>query len=135
MSGAPKPWFSAALLKRITAVRASNSADEQIINLQILPFRFLPAVKCPKPTASAATRTIGEPKWHPRPQQPPSRRDVKQHKPLPAPNSDFYELYETLNAEELATVKRVRTFMEAKVAPVITKYWVDDAFPLSCCRR
>jgi len=53
----------------------------------------------------------------------------KQPKPLPAPNSDFYEVYETLNPEELATVKRVRTFMEAKVAPVITKYWVDDAFP------
>ena len=54
---------------------------------------------------------------------------AKQPRPLPAPNSDFYQLYETLNAEELATVKRVRTFMEAKVAPVITKYWVDDAFP------
>src|SRR5258705_7433322 len=56
-------------------------------------------------------------------------KPAKQPKPLPAPNSDFYELYETLNAEELATVKRVRAFMEAKVAPVITKYWVDDAFP------
>jgi alkylation response protein AidB-like acyl-CoA dehydrogenase len=56
-------------------------------------------------------------------------RPAKQPKPLPAPNSDFYELYETLSAEELATVKRVRAFMEAKVAPVITKYWVDDAFP------
>src|SRR3954468_2130495 len=53
----------------------------------------------------------------------------KPPKQLPAPNSDFYELYETLNAEELATVKRVRAFMEAKVAPVITKYWVEDAFP------
>src|SRR5277367_1512041 len=50
-------------------------------------------------------------------------------KQLPAPNSDFYELYETLNAEELATVKQVRAFMESKVAPVITKYWVEDAFP------
>src|SRR6201992_3389 len=50
-------------------------------------------------------------------------------KQLPAPNSDFYDLYETLDAEELATVKRVRAFMEAKVAPVITKYWADDAFP------
>jgi glutaryl-CoA dehydrogenase len=58
----------------------------------------------------------------------------KQPKPLPAPNSDFYEVYETLNPEELATVKRVRTFMEANVAPVITKYWVDAAFPSSCCR-
>src|SRR3984893_10019233 len=53
----------------------------------------------------------------------------KAPKQLPAPNSDFYDVYETLNAEELATVKRVRTFMEAQVAPVITKYWVDDTFP------
>src|SRR6202043_2369480 len=53
----------------------------------------------------------------------------KAPKQLPAPNRDFYDLYETLNAEELATVKRVRAFMESKVAPVITKYWVDDAFP------
>ncbi|MDH2384953.1 acyl-CoA dehydrogenase family protein [Bradyrhizobium sp. CER78] len=50
-------------------------------------------------------------------------------KQLPAPNSDFYSIYETLNAEELATVRRIREFMEEKVAPVITKYWVDDAFP------
>ena len=54
---------------------------------------------------------------------------AKAPKPLPPPNSDFYEVYETLNADELATVKRVRAFMEAKVAPVITKYWVNDAFP------
>src|SRR5271163_2937522 len=53
----------------------------------------------------------------------------KDPKRLPAPNTDFYDLYETLNAEELATVKRVRAFMESKVAPVITKYWVEDAFP------
>src|SRR6201995_3283333 len=50
-------------------------------------------------------------------------------KPLPAPNSDFYEVYETLSAEELAIVKRVRAFMDSKVAPVITDYWVKDAFP------
>ena len=56
-------------------------------------------------------------------------KSARQPKPLPAPNSDFYEVYETLKAEELATVKRVRTFMETKVAPIITKYWVDDAFP------
>ena len=40
----------------------------------------------------------------------------------PAPNSDFYELAETLPAEELAVVKQVRAFMETKVAPIITKY-------------
>ena len=50
-------------------------------------------------------------------------------KSLPAPNSDFYELVETLPAEELAVVKQVRTFMETRVAPIITKYWVEDAFP------
>ena len=59
----------------------------------------------------------------------PAKTESRQPKPLPAPNSDFYELVETLNAEELALVKQVRAFMEAKVAPVITKYWVDDAFP------
>src|SRR5438128_9514325 len=48
---------------------------------------------------------------------------------LPAPNSDFYELYGTLKPEELAIVKRVREFMEAKVAPVITKHWCEDSFP------
>ena len=54
----------------------------------------------------------------------------KAPKQLPAPNSDFYELYETLTAEELATVKRVRTFMETKVAPIITKYWVGRCVSL-----
>jgi len=57
------------------------------------------------------------------------KKDIRQPKPLPAPNSDFYELAETLPAEELAVVKQVRAFMETKVAPIITKYWVEDAFP------
>jgi hypothetical protein len=56
------------------------------------------------------------------------RKDIKQPRPLPAPNSDFYELAQTLNAEELAVVKQVRAFMEFKVAPIINKYWADDAF-------
>src|SRR6266704_3022138 len=50
-------------------------------------------------------------------------------KALPQPNSDFYQLFETLPADELAVVKQVRTFMETKVAPIITKYWVEDSFP------
>src|ERR1700681_4692855 len=62
------------------------------------------------PTATAASKTAAP-------------------KPLPPPNSDFYDVYETLSADELATVKRVRAFMETKVAPVITDYWVKDAFP------
>ncbi len=56
-------------------------------------------------------------------------KETKQPKQLPPPNSDFYDVYETLNAEELATLKQVRGFMETKVAPIITKYWADDAFP------
>src|SRR5438477_3158828 len=50
-------------------------------------------------------------------------------KPLPAPNSDFYQLADTLKPEELALLKQVRAFMETKVAPIINKYWVEDAFP------
>src|SRR5262249_394847 len=49
---------------------------------------------------------------------------------LPPPNSDFYHFAETLPAEELAIVKKVRAYMEAKVQPIINKYWVEDAFPL-----
>jgi hypothetical protein len=41
-------------------------------------------------------------------------------KVLPQPNSDFYQLVETLPADELAVVKQVRAFMETKVAPIIT---------------
>jgi hypothetical protein len=37
-----------------------------------------------------------------------------------------FELAETLPAEELAVVKQVRAFMETKVAPIITKYWVES---------
>jgi len=55
--------------------------------------------------------------------------DIKQPKPLPQPNVDFYELAETLPADELATLKQVREFMQSKVAPIITKYWAEDAFP------
>src|SRR5712692_5927164 len=56
-------------------------------------------------------------------------KDIKQPKPLPAPNSDFYQLAETLNAEELGLLRQVRAFMETKVEPIINKYWVEDSFP------
>jgi alkylation response protein AidB-like acyl-CoA dehydrogenase len=60
---------------------------------------------------------------------PITTKESKEKKPLPAPNSDFYMLAETLPAEELALVRQVRAFMESKVAPIINKYWVEDAFP------
>src|SRR5208283_5953788 len=56
-------------------------------------------------------------------------KEIKKPVELPPPNSDFYSLAETLPAEELAVVKQVRAFMETKVAPIITKYWIEDAFP------
>src|SRR6266478_6613177 len=54
----------------------------------------------------------------------------KAPKQLPAPNSDFYQLVDVLTAEEKAIVKKVRTYMEPKVQPIINKYWSDDAFPV-----
>jgi hypothetical protein len=47
--------------------------------------------------------------------------------PLPAPNSSFYDLIETLTPEELTVVKQVRTLMETKIAPIITKHRDDPA--------
>jgi coenzyme PQQ precursor peptide PqqA len=47
-------------------------------------------------------------------------------KRLPPPNSDFYHFAETLSADELATLKQVRAFMETNVAPVINTYWVKE---------
>src|SRR5712675_3300815 len=56
-------------------------------------------------------------------------KENKQPRQLPPPNSDFYDVYETLPADERATLKQVREFMQSKVAPVINKYWAEDAFP------
>lgn len=50
-------------------------------------------------------------------------------KPLPAPNSDFYQLADLLTDEEKAVVRKVRDFTETKVKPVINRYWAEDAFP------
>src|SRR5262250_3728118 len=56
-------------------------------------------------------------------------KEVRQPKQLPPPNSDFYQLKEMLSADEMAVLKKVRAFMETNVAPIINKYWVEDAFP------
>jgi glutaryl-CoA dehydrogenase len=50
-------------------------------------------------------------------------------KQLPPPNSGFYQLADLLTAEERSVLHKVRVFMESKVAPIITKYWTEDAFP------
>jgi glutaryl-CoA dehydrogenase len=50
-------------------------------------------------------------------------------KQLPPPNSDFYQFADLLTSEERSILHKVRVFMESKVAPIITKYWTEDAFP------
>jgi alkylation response protein AidB-like acyl-CoA dehydrogenase len=48
---------------------------------------------------------------------------------LPKPDSDFYRMHDILSDGERATLDTVRAFMETQVAPVINKYWAEDAFP------
>src|SRR5260370_20884125 len=57
------------------------------------------------------------------------RKEIKQPKPLPAPNSDFYDFRSTFSADEQEILKQVREFLDTKVAPIIGKYWLEDAFP------
>ena len=54
---------------------------------------------------------------------------------LPAPNGDFYQVTECLSDAERDILKQVRTFMETNVAPVITQYWAEDAFPFELLPR
>ena len=56
-------------------------------------------------------------------------KDIKQTRPLPAPNSDFYQTFDVLNESQQAVVKRVRTFMETQVEPIINRYWLAGEFP------
>src|SRR5215470_5004708 len=57
------------------------------------------------------------------------RKEIKQPKPLPAPNVDFYEFVADLPAGEMAIIKKVREYMQKKVQPIINKYWLEDSFP------
>jgi glutaryl-CoA dehydrogenase len=61
--------------------------------------------------------------------EPKDAKPARPVKPLPAPNSDFYEFASDLPAEEMAVVRKVRAYMETKVQPIINKYWVEDSFP------
>src|ERR1700722_19369379 len=48
---------------------------------------------------------------------------------LPKPDSAFYRMHDILSDAERATLDTVRAFMGTQVAPVINKYWLEDAFP------
>src|SRR5258708_20204242 len=56
-------------------------------------------------------------------------KDTRQTRPLPAPNSDFYQTVDVLNDSQKEIVQRVRTFMETQVAPIIERYWAAGEFP------
>jgi glutaryl-CoA dehydrogenase len=43
--------------------------------------------------------------------------------------ADFYSTADLLSAEDQSLLRRVRTYMENEVAPVITKYWTRAEFP------
>src|SRR5205807_2833030 len=112
------PGLGALSRQWVTANRSSKT-DRRLVGstLSLTKMRSNMPTTTTAPTATTTTAS------------PATAKGAKPRKPLPAPNSDFYYLYETLPAEELAVVKRVREFMETKVAPVITDYWVRDAFP------
>ena len=50
-------------------------------------------------------------------------------KTLPQANGGFYAIHSTLSEEDQALLRRVRAFLEAEVAPVITEYWIREEFP------
>jgi glutaryl-CoA dehydrogenase len=47
----------------------------------------------------------------------------------PPINGDFYRIADLLDPHERKVVGRVRSFMEAEVAPIIEDYWARDQFP------
>jgi glutaryl-CoA dehydrogenase len=48
---------------------------------------------------------------------------------LPAPNSDFYMITDSLAEKEREKLAEVRDFVEKKANPIVNDYWQRDAFP------
>jgi glutaryl-CoA dehydrogenase len=48
---------------------------------------------------------------------------------LPKPDADFYQVAASLSDADQEVLKRIRTYMEGQVAPVINMYWAEDSFP------
>jgi alkylation response protein AidB-like acyl-CoA dehydrogenase len=59
----------------------------------------------------------------------PASAHLKSPIKLPEPDSDFYSIRQILSVPEQELLSKVRSVMERKVAPLITKYWAEDAFP------
>jgi glutaryl-CoA dehydrogenase len=58
----------------------------------------------------------------------PARPD-QYYKGVGAERGDFYRTADLLDSADQALLRRVRAFMEERVAPVITKYWARAEFP------
>ncbi len=43
---------------------------------------------------------------------------------------DFYELTQNLPIDDLRTLVKVRSYMAARVQPIINKHWIEDTFPI-----
>ncbi|MBC7654723.1 MAG: acyl-CoA dehydrogenase family protein, partial [Oligoflexus sp.] len=54
---------------------------------------------------------------------------TKKHKELPPINGDFYELSDSLSAEDRELQLKVRAFLEKEVKPIVNDYWLKDKFP------
>jgi glutaryl-CoA dehydrogenase len=54
---------------------------------------------------------------------------TERERPLPEPDGDFYRITDALSEEDREIVRRVRSFMEERVQPVINGYWMRDEFP------
>jgi glutaryl-CoA dehydrogenase len=57
------------------------------------------------------------------------REQAKQVRELPQPGGDFYGIRSVLSEEDQDVLRRVRSFMEENVAPIINDYWMRDEFP------
>ena len=57
------------------------------------------------------------------------REQAKQVHDLPQPDGDFYGIRDVLSQEDQEILRRVRSFMEQNVAPIINDYWMRDEFP------
>jgi glutaryl-CoA dehydrogenase len=62
------------------------------------------------------------------PERTAARQDASAT-PLQPADGDFYQIAGPLSAEDQALLRRVRAFMEEKIAPVITHYWRRAEFP------
>ncbi|HEU5342802.1 MAG TPA: acyl-CoA dehydrogenase family protein [Ktedonobacterales bacterium] len=67
------------------------------------------------------------------PAKPPkpakSAQSQAESRTLPPVSGDFYHLAAMMSADDQAILQRVRAFMEAEVAPIITRYWIRAEFP------